>query len=107
MFVPGSLLVVCLSSVARSCATRDASSKDNVCKPTIPAGINRPPPSETISHVTRVPDHNTSSAEVKDSCLSRTRDPVRKCLFIYEGEAGRIIRSTAEGEESPLGGQLE
>ena len=57
MFVPGSLLVVWLSSVAQSYATRDASNKDYVCKPTIPAGINRPPPSETILHVTRVPDH--------------------------------------------------
>ena len=53
------LCVVRLSSVARSCATRDASNKYNVCKPTIPAGINRPPPSETISHVTRVPDKKT------------------------------------------------
>ena len=107
VFVPGSLLVVCLSSVARSCATRDASDKDNVCKPTIVAVINRPPSSKTISHVTRVPDHKTRSAEVRDSCLSRTRDPVSKRLFIYEGEAGRRIRSTDEGEESPLGGQLE
>ena len=30
-----------------------------------------------------------------------------QCLFIYDGEAGQIIQSTAEGEESPLGGQLE
>ena len=81
--------------------------KDNVCKPTIAAVINRPPPSEAISHVTRVPDHKTRSAKVRDSCLSRARDPVRKRLFIYEGEAGRRIRSTAEGEESPLGGQLK
>ena len=101
------LCVVWLSSVARSCATRDASNKDNVCKPTIPAGINRPPPSETISHVTRVPNHETCLAGLKDSCLSLTRDPVRKCLFIYDGEVGQIIESTAEFEESPLGGQLE
>ena len=50
---------VWLFSVARSCATRDANNKDYVCEPTIPAGINRPPPSETISRVTRVPDHQT------------------------------------------------
>ena len=31
-----------LSSVARSCTTRDESNKDNVCTPTISAGINRP-----------------------------------------------------------------
>ena len=47
-----------VSSVARSCATRNANNnKDNVCKPTILAGINRPPPSKTISPATRVPDH--------------------------------------------------
>ena len=101
------LCVVWLSSVARSCATRDESNKDNVCKPTITAGINRPPPSETISHVTRVPNYKTCLTGLKDSCLSRTRDPVRRCLFIYDGEVGRRMKSTAEGEESPLGGQLE
>ena len=30
-----------------------------------------------------------------------------QCLFIYDGEVGRIVWSTAEGKESPLGGQLE
>ena len=30
-----------------------------------------------------------------------------QCLFIYDGEGGGGIRSTAEGEESPLAGQLE
>ena len=91
--------------MVRSCATRDASNKDNVCTPTIPTGINRPPPSETIPHVTRVPDHKTRLAEVKDSFS--VRDPVGQCLFIYDGEEGQIIESTAEGEESPLGGQVE
>ena len=100
------LWCVWLSSVARSCATRDASNKDNVCKPTIPAGINHPPPSETISRVTRVPNQqNTLSGEKYDSFSSR--DPVGQCRFIYDGEVGRRIWSTAEGEESPLGGQLE
>ena len=32
---------------------------------------------------------------------------MRKCLFIYDGEVGKIVESTAEGEASPLGGQLE
>ena len=32
---------------------------------------------------------------------------MRKCLFIYDGEVGQIIESTAKGEASPLGGQLE
>ena len=63
------LCVVWLSSVARSCATRDASNKDNVCKPTVPAGINRPPPSETTSHVNRVPDYKTNiiSRDIADN----------------------------------------
>ena len=58
---------VWLSSVARLCATRDASNKHNVWKPTIPAGISRPPPFETISHVTRVPNHKTRLAGLKES----------------------------------------
>ena len=32
---------------------------------------------------------------------------MRQCLIIYDGEVGREIRSTAKGEASPLGGQLE
>ena len=39
------LCCVWLSSVVRSCATRDDSNKYNVCTPAIPAGIYRPPPS--------------------------------------------------------------
>ena len=31
---------------------------------------------------------------------------MRKCLFIYDGEVRQMIESTAEGEESPLRGQL-
>ena len=46
--------------MARSCATRvAANNKDYVCEPTILAGINRLPPSETISRVTRAPYHQT------------------------------------------------
>ena len=30
-----------------------------------------------------------------------------QCLFINDGEVRRRIKSTAEGDESPLGGQLE
>ena len=91
--------------MARSCATRDASNEDNVWKLTIPAGINRPPPSETISRVTRVPNHKTRLAEIKDSFSAR--DPVEQCLFIYDGVVGRKNWSIAEGEESLLRGQLE
>ena len=32
---------------------------------------------------------------------------MRKCIFIYDREVGLRIESTVEGEESPLGGQLE
>ena len=69
VFVSRSFLVWCvwLSSVARSCATRDGSNKDNLWKPTIPAGINRLPPSETISHVTGVLDHQTGYTTEKIS----------------------------------------
>ena len=42
----------CVPFVARSCATKDANYKDNVWKPSIPAGINCPPPSKIISPIT-------------------------------------------------------
>ena len=80
---------------------QDASNKDNLCKPTIPPGINRPPPFKIISHVTRLPNHGTRLARLKDSYLFRPRDLVRKCLFIYDGKVGRRNWSTTEGEESP------
>ena len=44
---------VWVSSVLRSGATKDANNKHYVGKPTIPAGMNCPPSSKTISHVTR------------------------------------------------------
>ena len=47
--------------MSRLCATRDATNKDNVRKPTIPAGINRPPPSETISHIIQAPNQPNNS----------------------------------------------
>ena len=62
--VPGYLTFLCcvwLSSMARLCATRDERNNDNVCTPTISAGINRPPPSrpsriypECRTHETRL-----------------------------------------------------
>ena len=45
-------ICVWLSSVARSCATKDINNKDNVCRPNIPAGIKGPPPPKTISPIT-------------------------------------------------------
>ena len=52
---------VWVSSVARSCATKDANNKDNVWKSSIPAGINCPPPSKTVSHSTRFGTISTRS----------------------------------------------
>ena len=37
---------------ARSCAVWDDNNKDNVCTPSIPAGLKCPPPSKTISSIT-------------------------------------------------------
>ena len=47
--LPGTVMC-CLG---RSCAAWDDNNKDNVCKPNIPAGIECPPPSKTISPITR------------------------------------------------------
>ena len=46
--------IVCVrvTSAARSCAAWDDNNKDNVCTPTIPAGLKRPSPSKTISPIT-------------------------------------------------------
>ena len=100
---------VWLSSVARSCATWDESNKDIVCTSAIPAGINRPPPSETISHIPRVPNYKTRNtlSESKGFLLGRGTLWDSVFIYIYDGEVGRRIRSTAEGEASPLGEQLE
>ena len=70
--------------MARPCATRNASNKDYVCEPTIPAGINRPPPSKTISPVTRVPDHRNTRLSWAGfggifSCLSMRLCPRFSC----------------------------
>ena len=45
--------------MARSCAAWDDNTKDNVCTPNIPAGIKCPPPSKTISPITRFGDNST------------------------------------------------
>ena len=50
---------VWLSSVARSCATWDEGTKDDVFYTNYISRISRPPPSETISYILRVPDHET------------------------------------------------
>ena len=49
-----SCLLSCIweSTAPRSCAAWDDNNKDNVCAPTIPAGLKRPPPSKTISLIT-------------------------------------------------------
>ena len=48
--------LLCVSIIlpaAQSCDAWDAYKKDDVCKPSIPAGLKRPPPSKTISLITR------------------------------------------------------
>ena len=55
--------------MARSCTTWDESNNDNVCTPTISAGINRPPPSETISHIPRVPSLRNTQQDTRLSHL--------------------------------------
>ena len=47
-------LVVCdiVLPAARSCAAWDDNNEDNVCTPTISAGLKRPPLSKTISLIT-------------------------------------------------------
>ena len=45
--------------MARSCAARDDNNNDNVCKPNISAGLKCPPPSKTISLITRFGTNST------------------------------------------------
>ena len=79
--------------MAWSCATRDDANKDNVCTPTILAGINRPPPSRPSRIYPVVRDY-----EPAKRCMtpSRTRDPASKCLSIYGGKAGLGVPQKAK-----------
>ena len=90
--------------MAWSCATRDDANKDNVCTPAISAGINRPPPSRPSRIYPECWDYETRLA-IRDSFIGPGTP--RECLFIYDGEVGLRIRSTAGGEASPLEGQQE
>ena len=56
-----------LCSVIRSCATQDDVNKDNVCKPTVSPGINRPP------H----PDHLACTL-----CFGTTKQITRRVYFL-------------------------
>ena len=49
-------LYTCYSGLpsARLCAVKDENNKVNVCTPFIPAGLKCPPPSKTISLITRL-----------------------------------------------------
>ena len=47
-----SLVCYIVLPAARSCAAWDDNNKDNVCKPSIPAGLKCPLLSKTISHIT-------------------------------------------------------
>ena len=72
---------VWVSSEARSCATRNANNTDNMCEPTIPAGINRPPLSKTISLVTRVSDHLKTLSGTTRLLLVSDEGPYEKAYF--------------------------
>ena len=52
------------------------------------------------------PTKHVNALSSKGLLSVSARDPARKCLFIRD-EIGRRIRSTAEGEASPRGEQLE
>ena len=72
---------------ARSCAAWDDSNKNNVFTPSIPAGLKRPPPSKTISPITRFGTIlNTLSVRIPRrptgrSSVCKPWDSVRKCFF--------------------------
>ena len=77
---------VCLwvSSLARSCATRDANNKDNVHKPNIPVGIKCPPPSKTISPITWFGAISTRLARIQEGLQSSSQGPC-ETVFFYIG----------------------
>ena len=94
--------------MARSCAARDAGNKDNVCEPTIPAGINCPPPSKTISPVTRVPDRPNMLSGTTGLLSVSDEGPCEKVYFnIGWRSRAEEFGIPPRSEESPLGGQLE
>ena len=80
-----------------------------VCKSNIPAGINYPPPSKTISRVTRVQDHlNTLSGGTTELLLVPDEGPCETVSFIYDRiSSGEELGISPRSEESPLEGQLE
>ena len=82
--------------MARSCATKDANNKDYVCKPNIPAGINCPPPSKTMSRVTRVVDHRNTLSGNYRTPVGSDEGPCETVSFILDEELGRRSWNTAE-----------
>ena len=87
--------------MARSCAAWDDNNKDNVCKPNIPAGIKCPPPSKTISPITRFGANSTRLARGSWKVYGKVfglqaRDPVRRCFYI----GGKLGGSKADKFES-------
>ena len=80
---------------ARSCAAWDDNNKDNVCTPSIPAGLKCPPPSKTISSIIRFGTIlNTLSVRIPRrptgrSSVFTTWNPVRKCFFYIRWRIGR------------------
>ena len=88
------LLCVWESTVARSCAAWDDNNKDNVCTPTIPAGLKCPLPSKTTSLITRFGLNSTRLAgrileDLPEVFGHQARDPVSQgpCekVFFYIG----------------------
>ena len=63
-------------------------------KPSIPTGVNRPPPSKTISHVTRFGTIETPLAgeDYRTPVGFGLRDPVRGFRFTYDGIPRRVAR---------------
>ena len=81
--------------MARSCAAWDDNNKDNVCELNIPAGIKCPPPSKTISFITRLGPTQHVKRENPEKAYKevfglQTWDPVRQCFVINDGELGGV-----------------
>ena len=98
-------ICVRVSSVARPCATKDAKNKDNVWKLNVPAGINCPPPSKTISPITWF---GTISTRLAGRSSVFKPGPCEIVFFIDDGISKvKNLRVPPRSEASPLEGELE
>ena len=80
--------------MVRSCATQDAVNKDNVCTPTISAGINRAPHPDHLAYTLELRDHGTRLAS-KDSFLG-----ARDLFYIRWKSRRRTAWSDGDGRRS-------